>query len=73
MYRYGMLCAKPAVFADMKRTILQLCQGYKKCIYDQTENTITFYNEGKTLTVVTFFDDLENFKTETKEYQEKMR
>lgn len=68
--RFGMLCAKADVFADMKRTILQLCQAYKKCVYDSRTNTITFYNGPEDSMVLTFFDDVEKFATETKKMQE---
>jgi hypothetical protein len=66
--RFGMLCGTAAVFADNKRIILQLCQAYKKCVYDPTENTVSFYNgkKAKTITVVRFFNDIENFTLEVK-------
>lgn len=70
--RFGMICGTPAVFADNKRTILQLCQAYKKCVYDSQENVVYFYNTSpdgkteKTVTVVRFFDHIEHFTTEVK-------
>jgi uncharacterized protein YkuJ len=61
-----MICGKASVFADTKRTILQLCETSKKCVYDEAQNTVSFYNEGKHYTVVKFFDDVENFTMEVK-------
>lgn len=70
--RFGMLCAKPSVFADVKATILKLCKAYKKCIYDSRTDTVTFWNgEEQEETVVTFFSDIEEFKTEVKRMKEK--
>lgn len=68
--RFGMLCGTAAVFADNKRTILQLCKAYKKCVYDSAANVVYFYNtlpNGKTsqnVTVVKFFDKIEKFTME---------
>ena len=65
--RFGMLCATPDVFADVKRTILQLCKAYKKCVYDSRTNTVSFYNgrKAKKLTVIKF-DRIENFTMDVK-------
>lgn len=63
--RFGQLCAKPDVFADMKRTILQLCKAYKKCVYDNRTNSISYYQDKKKVTVY-IFDHVEKFSTEIK-------
>lgn len=70
--RFGMLCAKPSVFADTKRTILQLCEAYKKCVYDQNANIVYFYNgrKARNVTVVKFFNHLETFTLEVKKLKQ---
>jgi len=67
--RFGMLCAKSSVFADVKRTVLQLCKAYKKCVYNREENTVSFYNgrKAKKVTVIKFFDKIENFTMNVEE------
>jgi hypothetical protein len=70
--RFGMVCGKAAVFADTKRTILQLCETSKKCVYDEPKNVVYFYNMNKdgkrekTVTIVKFFNQIEDFTLEVK-------
>ena len=67
--RFGMICGTPSVFADTKRTILQLCETSKKCVYDEAQNVVYFYNQNlngqkaRTVTVVRFFNHIESFTT----------
>lgn len=69
--RFGWLCTSPTSFADMKATILKLCKAYKKCQYDQTAQTVSFYN-GEEYTVVTLFNDVEEFNIEVKNLRSKL-
>lgn len=40
--RVGMFCATPEVFSDYKRSIIQLCEAYDKCIFDKVTETVIF-------------------------------
>jgi hypothetical protein len=70
--RFGMLCAKPAVFADTKATILKLCKAYKKCVWDSSKNSVSFINKRRRKVItMTFFDKVEQFDIDVQELKEK--
>lgn len=68
--RFGMVCTTAKTFADIKATILKLCKGYKKCIFDTSSNSVSFTNRNDVFDLM-FFDKVEEFNISAKEFKER--
>lgn len=64
--RFGMICGTAEVFADSKRTILQLCKAYKKCRYDDKSKIMTYTDKENKKQIVFLFKRVNDFNVEIK-------